>query len=177
MSKAVSPRVFAALEWLGNYGTLDRMPDESGVSEYEVEAGQLMADSAFFDSLTAVDAALVASRALGYVNSESGFHTITPSGVALVSQGDPNIITPENAWKKFAEDLFKRSERPEDRAFDAFKKVGRATGLMTGAYHGYKRSGGSIWSALGWGIGGALFWPVTIPVSLAQGFGKPKKKR
>lgn len=42
------------------------------------------------------------------------------------------------------------------------------------AYHGYKRNG-TVGSAIGWGLLGYLFWPITIPVALAQGFGEPAK--
>ena len=43
------------------------------------------------------------------------------------------------------------------------------TGL--GAYHGYKRTGNVGWAVL-WGLLGGLFPIVTIPVAIAQGFGK-----
>jgi hypothetical protein len=46
-------------------------------------------------------------------------------------------------------------------------------GMGTGAYHGYKRNRGSVGWAIGWGLLGGLFPIITIPVSLAQGFGKP----
>lgn len=48
------------------------------------------------------------------------------------------------------------------------------TGATTGAYHGYKRHNGSIGAAIGWFFLGAFFPVITIPVSLAQGFGKRK---
>lgn len=47
-------------------------------------------------------------------------------------------------------------------------------GAGTGAYHGYKRNRGSIGWAIGWFLLGGMFPVITIPVSLAQGFGKPK---
>jgi hypothetical protein len=46
-------------------------------------------------------------------------------------------------------------------------------GTATGAYHGYKRNHGSIGWAIGWGLLGGVVPIITIPVSLAQGFGKP----
>lgn len=49
-------------------------------------------------------------------------------------------------------------------------------GAGSGAYHGYKRNRGSIGWAIGWFLLGGLFPVVTIPVSLAQGFGKPAVK-
>ncbi len=47
-------------------------------------------------------------------------------------------------------------------------------GATTGAYHGYKRNNSVGW-AVGWFLLGGLFPFITIPVSLAEGFGKPKK--
>lgn len=44
-------------------------------------------------------------------------------------------------------------------------------GTAAGAYHGYRRTGSVGW-AIGWAVMGALFPIVTIPVALAQGFGK-----
>lgn len=41
------------------------------------------------------------------------------------------------------------------------------------AYHGYKRNRGSVGWALMWFFFGGIFWPITLPVALAQGFGKP----
>lgn len=43
---------------------------------------------------------------------------------------------------------------------------------IAGVYHGYKRNNGSIGWALAWGLLGGL-WPISIPLMLAQGFGKP----
>lgn len=54
--------------------------------------------------------------------------------------------------------------------------VGSVAGTGMGAYHGYKRNDSVGW-AIGWAALGGLFWPITIPVMLAQGLGKPKKHR
>lgn len=48
-------------------------------------------------------------------------------------------------------------------------------GAATGAYHGYKRNGSAGW-AFGWFLLGGMFPYFTIPVSIAQGFGKPRSK-
>lgn len=48
-------------------------------------------------------------------------------------------------------------------------------GAAAGAYHGYKRNNSIGW-AIGWSLLGAVFPIITVPVSLAQGFGKKKKK-
>lgn|SRR5574341_1006069 len=47
-------------------------------------------------------------------------------------------------------------------------------GTALGAYHGYKRNHGSLGWAVGWGIFGAFLPILSIPISLAQGFGKPR---
>lgn len=49
-------------------------------------------------------------------------------------------------------------------------------GGATGAYHGYKRHRGSLGWAIGWSLLGSLAPFITVPVSLAQGFGKPERK-
>ena len=53
-------------------------------------------------------------------------------------------------------------------------RLGQLAGAATGAYHGYKRNKSVGW-AVGWGLLGAIAWPITIPVSVAQGYGKPKR--
>lgn len=53
--------------------------------------------------------------------------------------------------------------------------VGRAlsiAGTALGAYHGYRRNRGSVGWAIGWALLGGMFPVITIPVALAQGFGK-----
>ncbi len=51
--------------------------------------------------------------------------------------------------------------------------VASLAGATTGLYHGYKRNKSVLW-ALGWGLVGGFVPFITIPLSLAQGFGKPK---
>lgn len=43
-------------------------------------------------------------------------------------------------------------------------------------YHGYKRNDSVGW-ALVWGVFGSIVWPVTVPIALVQGLGKPKITR
>lgn len=47
-------------------------------------------------------------------------------------------------------------------------------GCAAGVYHGYRRNHGSIGWALGWGLLGVSLPIVSIPLSLAEGFGKPE---
>ena len=49
-------------------------------------------------------------------------------------------------------------------------------GVSAGAYHGYKRNDSVGW-AIGWALLGGVFPFITIPVSLAQGFAKPRVRR
>lgn len=53
-----------------------------------------------------------------------------------------------------------------------FSLLGLA-GTALGAYHGYRRNRGSIGWAIGWGLLGGMFPVITVPVALAQGYGKP----
>jgi hypothetical protein len=56
-----------------------------------------------------------------------------------------------------------------------FRQVTGLAGAAAGAYHGYKRNNSVGW-AIGWALLGGAFPIITVPVSLAQGFGKKKKK-
>ena len=58
---------------------------------------------------------------------------------------------------------------PELRAYAFLSTVG----LVLGAYHGYKRNDSVGW-AVGWALLGGMFPYITIPISLAQGFGERK---
>lgn len=50
------------------------------------------------------------------------------------------------------------------------------TSVALCAYHGYARHNGSIGAAIGWGLLGGIFFPITPAVAFAQGFGKPLVK-
>lgn len=52
--------------------------------------------------------------------------------------------------------------------------VAMASGALS-AYHGYKRNESIGW-AIGWFFLGALVPPITLPIALAQGFGKSAKR-
>jgi hypothetical protein len=58
----------------------------------------------------------------------------------------------------------------------AWEVAGAISGAM-GAYHGYKRHNGSIGWAIGWSFLGGLLPVFTPAIALAQGFGKPLKKK
>ena len=46
---------------------------------------------------------------------------------------------------------------------------------LAGAYHGYKRNDSIGW-AIGWSLLASAFWPIAVPIMIAQGFGKPASK-
>lgn len=58
----------------------------------------------------------------------------------------------------------------DQQLWNAYAALG-AAGTILGAYHGYKRNNSVGW-AIGWALLGGAFPFITIPVSLAQGFGK-----
>lgn len=60
------------------------------------------------------------------------------------------------------------------RAWIMFYNVLSLVGMGAGVYHGYKRNDDSIGWAVAWGIFGGLLPVISIPISLAQGFGKEK---
>jgi len=49
----------------------------------------------------------------------------------------------------------------------------RAAGGIAMAYHGYKRTGSTLW-ALAWAVAGGITPPITSAIAVAQGFGKRK---
>lgn len=49
-------------------------------------------------------------------------------------------------------------------------------GFVINAYHGYKRHGGSIGAAAGWGVLGFLLPILTTAVALAQGYGERARR-
>lgn len=52
--------------------------------------------------------------------------------------------------------------------------VGSMAGTIGGAYHGYKRNNSVGWG-IGWAVLGGLFWPIALPIMVAQGFGERKR--
>lgn len=58
---------------------------------------------------------------------------------------------------------------PSFTAWDALALAGAVSGI----YHGYKRNHGSVGWGLGWGVFGGMLPIVSIPLSIAEGFGKP----
>lgn len=50
--------------------------------------------------------------------------------------------------------------------------VASIAGTAAGAYHGFKRNGGSVGWAIVWGLLGGMFPVITVPIAFAQGFGK-----
>jgi hypothetical protein len=68
---------------------------------------------------------------------------------------------------------------PPVGAFTADTTISIVAGLIgagLGAFHGFRRNNSAL-AALGWGLFGASIPILSVPISLAQGFGKPKKRR
>jgi len=69
---------------------------------------------------------------------------------------------------------------PQDLTKMPGYKLGQVFGIISLlatpilAYHGYRRNKSIGW-AIVWGIVGGIFWPIAMPISLAQGFGEPKR--
>ena len=59
--------------------------------------------------------------------------------------------------------------------FMAWRVAALASGAAC-AYHGFKRHRGSVGWAIGWGVLGSLFFPITPAIAVAEGFGKPARK-
>lgn len=91
----------------------------------------------------------------------------------LVDVADPNDALVY--WQGIGQDdvLPVESDAPMERTWKMIGAVGSMAGMVGGAYHGYKRNKSIGW-AIGWGLLGGIFWPIAIPVMLAQGFAKPK---
>lgn len=67
-------------------------------------------------------------------------------------------------------------DSPEDRVSlrDAItSEPVKTVSALAMTYHGYKRSQSVLW-AITWGLLGRWFPIVTVPISIAQGFGKEK---
>jgi hypothetical protein len=92
-----------------------------------------------------------------------------PEAGRLLNQASPVVMPPDVVY-----------ESPKDssswRWIAGISSLVGAAGL---AYHGYKRSKGSVPASIGWGILGAIF-PINFVaggVAAAQGFGKKRRKR
>ena len=72
-----------------------------------------------------------------------------------------------------ADDASSEEVSPNVRAVAAM--IGTAI-VGAGIYHGYKRNNSVGW-AIGWGLMAGMFPIITIPIAIAQGFGKPKEMR
>lgn len=85
----------------------------------------------------------------------------TQTQVTVSPQTAPSITESYTNWCK------------GNQALCILDKLLHTAGFVAGVYHGYKRNKSIGW-ALGWGLLGGIFPYITIPVSLAQGFGKLK---
>jgi hypothetical protein len=70
--------------------------------------------------------------------------------------------------------LGQAEDEKKDSTWRTIWTVAGVAGAALGAYHGYKRNHGSVGWAIGWSIFGSFLPFFSIPLSLAEGFGKPK---
>lgn len=75
-----------------------------------------------------------------------------------------------------AKEIADQAEKAKD-SWGGFTKIVSTAAGMAGAYHGYKRNKGSVGWAVGWTILAGLFWPIAVPIMVAQGFGKPAEMK
>ena len=98
-------------------------------------------------------------------------HGIPPSSVVLrtsertVALGGPRVLQ------------LGQPGEPVKTDWGMFWGLLSVAGAALSAYHGYKRNHESTGSAVGWGVLGGLFPVITVPVALAQGYGKPAGAR
>ena len=95
-----------------------------------------------------------------------------PSSASRIGGGSvvvPLYSNPGQALTPFGAD----PKFPEPAGGWALWGVISTASMAASAYHGYKRNNSVGW-AIGWALLGGMFPVITIPVSLAQGFGKRK---
>lgn len=66
-----------------------------------------------------------------------------------------------------------RTSSPGAMVFKRVWALASVGGTAAGAYHGYKRNNSVGWALL-WGLLGGLAPVITVPIAVAQGFGKRK---
>lgn len=111
-------------------------------------------------------------------------HVVRTSGLGALAATEPAPLAPGEGipGPPPADQLGPSTSAPADgfmRCDSTLCKtyeVGSYVGAVSGIYHGYRRNN-SLWWALGWMVVGSAFPFVTIPLSVAQGFGKPKGRK
>lgn len=94
----------------------------------------------------------------------------------------PRALTPFAPTTAWSSNLFRAGPAAADGAstgqlatngmpWETLASSIAVAGTALGAYHGYKRTESLGW-AVGWALLGGLFPFITVPVALAQGFGK-----
>ena len=107
---------------------------------------------------------------------------VTPAGPLSVDAPLPRALTPFTPTTAWSSNLFGTVPAANGTATGQLASYGTApwemlasgvavAGTALGAYHGYRRTESLGW-AIGWALLGGLFPFITIPVALAQGFGR-----
>ena len=120
-------------------------------------------------------------------NIDDGFREGAEAREAEASKQEMERVARDAAQEKLkleSDQARERAKQERERALPELLRAGSTlntvfviggwVGSIAGAYHGYKRNDSVGW-AIGWSLLGA-FWPVTIPIMVAQGFGKPIAK-
>ena len=102
-----------------------------------------------------------------------------PASLATAIAPLPRALTPFAPTTAWSSNLFTPAAADGTATGQVAPSYGMETlassvalaGTALGAYHGYKRTESLGW-ALGWALLGGLFPIITIPVALAQGFGR-----
>lgn len=109
-------------------------------------------------------------RGLGDVSDPS---TMTAAdSQSLIAQAQAQLAQQQASRAQTQADLNAALSTPQFRIWAALSTASAAAC----AYHGYRRHRGSIGWAIGWGMLGGIFFPITPAIALAEGFGKPAKK-
>lgn len=64
------------------------------------------------------------------------------------------------------------ADQPHSTSWDGIWTLVSLLGMGLSAYHGYARNKSVGWG-IGWGVAGAIAPIITVPIAVAQGFGKP----
>lgn len=99
---------------------------------------------------------------------DDGDSTVSGLGNVYNLRGLGNVYDLRGLGETPAEEL---ANEQTNRNYVTFGWLVGTAGAIGGAYHGYKRNRSVGW-AIWWGLMGALFPIFTIPIAVAQGFGK-----
>ena len=98
---------------------------------------------------------------------------VAPEASALPALPPVQDIVTTPAGPTFSLPAVTSTEAAAAGAASALWGIVSVVAMGASAYHGYKRNESIGW-AIGWGLLGAMFPIITVPVAIAQGFGQKK---